>query len=112
MDLLLNDNQYEKLHVKDLSLSGLFTEGQFAGTLCDECDLLLNAGDSHDNTSLKLPCKLVRISNGGVALEFMYPNQDCLVFLETLILYYAADPFSVAKEFPDVTFAPASKKCA
>lgn len=107
----MNNQHYKNIHIKDLSLSGLYAQGHFNGQLCDECDLLMKTMDNQYNTYLKLPCRLVRVFNNGIALEFMYPNQDCLILLETVILYYAEDPFTVAREFPDISFSPTSSNC-
>ncbi len=101
IDLLLNNKHYQNIQIKDLSLSGLYIEGLFTDKLGDECELLLKTSEEQPNTYLKLPCKIIRVKTKGIALEFSYPNQDCLVYLETLILYHAEDPFAAATEFPD-----------
>ncbi len=110
-DLFVYGRHYTNIIIRDLSLSGLFALGEYDGQECDECELLLKPLDNTQTTFLKIPCKIVRINETGIALEFMYPDTESLIFLETIVLYYADDPFTAATEFPDLSFDPVSQKC-
>ncbi len=92
MDLLLNRRHYKNIHIKDISSTGLFTEGKYRGKLGDEGELLMKTTDTHNETYLKLSCRISRLENSGLGLEFIFPKQGCFLYLETVFSYFAKDP--------------------
>ncbi len=61
-DLFVDKKHYKNIVIKDLSLSGLFTLGEYEGKVSDEYELLLQPLDNNQKTFKKTPCKIARIN--------------------------------------------------
>ncbi|WP_457574659.1 PilZ domain-containing protein [Desulfolithobacter sp.] len=99
--LLLGGKWHEFVRVKDLSLGGVFIEGQYQAEAGELCKLELPQNIRSSNLTLHLAARTVRVDKEGVALEFLPMEEKTSMFLQTMILYHSDEPYDIAVEFPE-----------
>ena len=97
--LTLGTEVYEQRRVYNLSLGGLFLEGRYNVDVGEACELELYETGRHSCLILKFQVRVVRVEEGGLALEFLNMPVDSYSFLQTMVLYSTDDPFGVSLEF-------------
>lgn len=99
--LYLGGRRYEHEKIRDLSIGGVFVEGQYKANPGEICELELHESGRHSSLILRFTARIVRITDDGVALEFIDMGPDAYMFLQTMVLYSSDDPYTVAQEFLD-----------
>ena len=99
--LYLGGRRYEYEKIRNLSIGGVFVEGHYKADPGEICELELHESGRHSSLILRFFARIVRITDNGVALEFIDMGQDAYMFLQTLVLYHSDDPYTIALEFLD-----------
>ena len=97
--LLRAEKVSEEGKVHDLSLGGLFLEGEYTVRRNDLCELELHESGRHSCLILTFQAQVVRVEPHGVALQFMDMLPDSYKFLQTMVLYSTDDPYGISLEF-------------
>jgi hypothetical protein len=92
---------------KNLSLGGMFIEGDIKIPVGEECRLELHETGSHSSLILTFSGKILRCDRNGVGVAFTEMEKDSFMFLQTMVLYSSDDPTGVAENFLE-DFAPGS----
>lgn len=94
---------------KNLSLGGMFIEGDINIPVGAECRLELHETGRHSSLILTFSGKILRCDQGGVGVAFTAMERDSFMFLQTTVLYSSEDPTGVAENFlEDFTPGPMS----
>jgi hypothetical protein len=89
-----------KRFVDNVSLSGFRINGNFQQKTRDLCMIRLTpSGLLHTAEAVHAVGIVSRISETGMAIEFLSMKLDSFFFLETTLLYKAVDPGALGKEF-------------
>ncbi len=89
-----------KRFVDNVSLSGFHVEGDFKQKTRDLCIIRLTpSGLLHTEEALRAIGTVSRVSETGMAMEFLSMKLDSFFFLETTLLYKAIDPEALGREF-------------
>ncbi len=104
VSLFLGEDFYEQIQIRNLSVGGLFVEGDYSCKSGDLCEVELQETGSSCSLFLKLGAVVRRVEKDGLALQFNDMSNDSFMFLQTVVLYSAEDPRSAAKEFLDDFF--------
>ncbi|WP_417909471.1 PilZ domain-containing protein [Candidatus Electronema sp. PJ] len=78
-----------KHSVSNLSLSGMFVQGQSEQKTGDTCEIWLQRSVSE--AKIKAAGRVVRVAEDGMALKFTFMPIDSFLFLQTLLQYEAGD---------------------
>jgi hypothetical protein len=97
--LLLGEKKSDEGEVHDLSIGGLFLEGEYPIRLNELFELELHESGRHSCLILTFQVQVVRIEPHGIALQFMDMPPDSYKFLQTMVLYSTDDPYGVSLEF-------------
>lgn len=97
--LLLGPKTYQKSQIHNLSLGGLFLEGQYEANIGEICELELYETGRHSCLILKIQARVVRLEPNGIAVEFLNMPMDSYSYLQTMVLYSTDDPYGVSLEF-------------
>jgi hypothetical protein len=84
---------------KNLSMGGMFIEGDFITPVGEECRLELHETGSHSSLILMFSGKILRRDRDGVGVAFTEMERDSFMFLQTMVLYSSNDPAGVAESF-------------
>jgi len=88
-----------KRFVNNISLGGLYVEGDFRQVIGDICIISLKKAGLFSENSVQAIGSITRISEHGVAVEFLSMKLDSFFFLQTTLLCKAVDPALLGKEF-------------
>jgi hypothetical protein len=88
-----------KRFVNNISLGGLYVEGDFRQVIGDICIISLKKAGLFSEKSVQAIGSITRISEHGVAVEFLSMKLDSFFFLQTTLLCKAVDPALLGKEF-------------
>jgi hypothetical protein len=97
--LCFNGKKYTHNTVNDLSLGGMYVKGAFDQQKGDICTVELSNPDDNLGIELRARCTVVRVTDEGIALEFVSMGHDSFLFLQTILLYEADDPMLLGTEF-------------
>ena len=92
---------------KNLSLGGMFIEGDINIPVGEQCRLELHETGNHSSLILKFSGKILRCDRDGVGVAFTEMEPDSFMFLQTMVLYSSENPTWVAENFLE-DFAPGS----
>ena len=88
-----------KQFVNNVSLGGLYIEGDFQQMLGDVCIISLKQSGLFSEDSVHAVGTITRISKHGVAVEFLSMKLDSFFFLQATLFCKAVDPALLGKEF-------------
>ncbi|XOF32415.1 MAG: PilZ domain-containing protein [Candidatus Electrothrix sp. YB6] len=89
-----------KRFVANVSLSGFYVEGDFQQNSKDLCVVKLTpSGLLNTEEAVRAVGTVTRLSENGMAVEFLSMKLDSFFFLETTLLYRAVDPAALGREF-------------
>lgn len=91
--------------VKNLSLGGIFIQGDIDIPIGEECRLQMRQAGSQTSLLLTFSGKILRREHNGIGVAFVAMERDSFMFLQTMVLYSADDPNRVAENFCE-DFAP------
>jgi hypothetical protein len=106
--LKFGEKNYDQQIVSNISLGGIYIKGRFEQQPKDICTIEAEHRWSNGET-VKFLAKgaAVRLTDEGMAVEFLSMPHDSLQFLQTALLYQAEDPLAIGVELGkhDVSFA-------
>ena len=88
-----------KRFVNNISLSGLYIKGEFRQMIGDICVISLRLSSLFSEEPVHAVGCITRISEHGVAVEFLSMKLDSFFFLQTIIFSKAVDPALLGREF-------------
>ena len=88
-----------KRFVHDVSLSGLYVEGNFRQSVGDLCVINLKQSCLFVEDAVHAVGSIARISERGVAVEFLSMKLDSFFFLQAMLFSKAVNPGPLGKEF-------------
>jgi hypothetical protein len=97
--LICGQKTFVKGLVHNLSIGGLFLEGQYDVNVKELCELELHETGRHSCLILTFQAQVVRIEPHAIALQFLDMPLDSYKFLQTMVLYSTEDPYGVSLEF-------------
>lgn len=97
--LYVDDVALGNYPIRNLSIAGLYIEGDLDLTLGRPCRLELHETGRNSSLILTFHAKVVRIEEQGLAVEFSEMEEDSFMFLQTMVLYSSDDPIGVAENF-------------
>jgi len=92
---------YDPCRIKDLSLTGMFVLGGFGQKAGDECTIRYSQTCSSSHFYFKARARVVRITDEGLAIEFVSMPLDSYMLLQTTLIYEAVDPIAIGLQLPD-----------
>lgn len=97
--LHFDEKKYVHHTVNNLSLGGMYVKGAFEQQKGDACIVELSNPGNDYGIELRARCTVVRVSEEGIALEFVSMGHESFLFLQTTLLYEAEDPMQLGAEF-------------
>ncbi|MCI5139673.1 MAG: PilZ domain-containing protein, partial [Candidatus Electrothrix sp. AR1] len=88
-----------KCFVDNVSLGGLYIEGDFQQVLGDVCIISLKQSGLLSEESVHAVGSITRICEDGVAVEFLSMKLDSFFFLQATLFCKAVDPTLLGREF-------------
>lgn len=88
-----------KRFVNNVSLSGVYVEGEFHQLIGDLCIISLKQSGLFAEEAVQAVGTITRISEYGVAVEFLSMKLDSFFFLQTTLFSKAIDPRLLGREF-------------
>ena len=88
-----------KQFVNNVSLGGLYIEGDFQQVIGDVCIINLKQSSLFPEESVHAVGTITRISKHGVAVEFLSMKLDSFFFLQATLFCKAVDPALLGREF-------------
>jgi hypothetical protein len=88
-----------KRFVNNVSLGGLYVEGDFHQMIGDVCIISLKQSGLLSEESVQAVGSITRISEHGVAVEFLSMKLDSFFFLQATLFCKAVDPALLGREF-------------
>ncbi|MDU9049669.1 MAG: PilZ domain-containing protein [Candidatus Electrothrix sp. Rat3] len=98
-DLDFGSQRYYRHPVEDISLGGLYVNGEFHQQVGDICTISLNHSEIDEILEIHAACSVVRSNAQGIGLEFLSMKLDDFCHLQTVLLYQADDPATLGTEF-------------
>ena len=98
-DLDFGSQRYYRHPVDDISLGGLYVNGDFHQQVGDICTVSLNHSELDEILEIHAVCSVVRSNGQGIGLEFISMKLDDFCHLQTVLLYQADDPAILGTEF-------------
>lgn len=105
--LFTQEKGHGQYPARNLSLGGLFVEGDISLPIGEDCRLELHETGRHSSLVLNFFGKIQRCERDGVGVQFTGMEDDSYMFLQTMILYSSDDPLGVAEDFFE-NFTPRS----
>ena len=94
---------HEFCQVRDVSLTGISVFGSFQQQPGDTCFITLEQAGLETDSRLKASARIVWKNDYGIGLEFQSMSLESYIFLQTTLLYEAADPLAMGLELPEVS---------
>ncbi|MCI5218495.1 MAG: hypothetical protein D3914_04730 [Candidatus Electrothrix sp. LOE2] len=88
-----------KRFVHNVSLIGLYVEGEFRQEIGDICIINLKPSSLFSGETVRAVGTVTRISEHGMAMQFLSMKLDSFFFLQTTLFYKAVDPALLGREF-------------
>lgn len=88
-----------KRFVDNVSLGGLYVEGDFQQLMGDVCVISLKPSGLFVEEPVHAVGFITRISERGVAVEFLSMKLDSFFFLQATLFYKAVNPTLLGREF-------------
>lgn len=88
-----------KRFVDNVSLSGLYIEGEFQQLIGDICAISLKQSSLFEDDAVQAVGYIARITDHGMAVEFFSMKLDSFFFLQTALYSKAVNPAMLGKEF-------------
>ena len=78
-------DKYEDCQIKDLSLTGMFLLGSYHQQVGEHCVVKLFQKGEASDLALKADAKVVRLTEEGVAVDFISMTFDSYMFLQVTL---------------------------
>ncbi|MCI5148692.1 MAG: PilZ domain-containing protein, partial [Candidatus Electrothrix sp. MAN1_4] len=92
-------HRYYRHPVENISLGGLYINGNFHHHSGDICTISLNPSEFDASLEVHATCSVIRGCEQGLALEFTSMKVDDFYHLQAILLYESDDPFVLGTEF-------------
>ncbi len=107
--VFIQDKPQGQFPARNLSLGGLFIEGEVNLPIGEDCRLELHETGRRSSLILNFCGTVLRREKGGIGVKFTNMEEDSFMFLQTMVLYSSDDPIGVAENFlEDFVQKPAS----
>jgi hypothetical protein len=107
--VFIQDKPQGQFPARNLSLGGLFIEGDVNLPIGEDCRLELHETGRRSSLILNFCGTVLRREKGGIGVKFTNMEEDSFMFLQTMVLYSSDDPIGVAENFlEDFVQKPAS----
>lgn len=94
------------MQTRDLSHKGVFVLGELPLKVGQSCGVTIQLGRAAgDSPVLHMEGKVARITDEGVAIDFVSMDPDTYMHLRNLVLLNAENPQQAAREFVDPAFS-------
>jgi hypothetical protein len=107
--VFIQDQPQGQFPARNLSLGGLFIEGDVNIPLGGDCRFELHETGRRSSLILNFCGTVLRKEKDGVGVRFTKMEDDSFMFLQTMVLYSSDDPIGVAEHFLE-DFVPKSAK--
>lgn len=97
--LFIKEKSHGQYPARNLSLGGLFVEGDISIPVGEACRLELHETGRHSSLILTFLGKIQRHEKDGIGVKFISMEDDSFMFLQTMVLYSSDDPLGVAENF-------------
>jgi hypothetical protein len=97
--LFIQEKSHGQYPARNLSMGGLFVEGNISLPIGEDCRLELHEIGRHSSLILTFSGKIQRCEKDGVGVQFTGMEDDSYMFLQTMVLYSSDDPLGVAEDF-------------
>ena len=101
VDLKFVNYSYDSCPVKNISLTGLFIEGNFLKRKAINCHVQIFHKDKNGNNSLRALAKVVRKNNEGLGLQFTAMTFENYLLLQTTLINKAKESEPILRELPE-----------
>ncbi|MCI5209002.1 MAG: hypothetical protein D3910_09435 [Candidatus Electrothrix sp. ATG2] len=98
-ELDFGSQRYYRYSVGNISLGGLYVNGDFSQCSGDICTVTLNHSELEEALEVHATCSVITSNEHGASLEFISMKLDDFCHLQTLLLYQADDPVILGTEF-------------
>jgi len=97
--VFIQDKLHGQFPARNLSLGGLFIEGDINIPVGGDCRLELHETGNRSSLILNFCGTVRRREKDGVGVLFTSMEDDSFMFLQTMVLYSCDDPIGVAERF-------------
>ena len=101
VELKFANYSYDSCPVKNISLTGLFIEGNFRKSKAINCHVQIFHKDKNGNNALRALAKVVWKNNEGIGLEFTTMSFENYLLLQTTLINKAKEPEPILRELPN-----------
>ena len=91
VQLFFSSEDYDDCKVRNISLGGMFIDGNFPHKADDECTISLTQTAKSTYLIFQAQAKIIRRDDQGIALEFTSMSFKSLLSLEMILLYEPRD---------------------
>jgi len=110
--LFSGDYTSQQYSAKNLSLGGMFLEGQGDLTVGQDCRIELHETGRRSSLIYKICGKIVHAAADGLGVEFVTMEEHSLMYVQTMFLYSADDPVAAAEHLDEaITVTTTSSTC-
>ena len=100
VELKFVNYSYDSCPVKNISLTGLFIEGNFQKRKAINCHVQIFHKDKNGNNSLRALAKVVWKNNEGIGLKFTAMTFENYLLLQTTLINKAKESEPILREIP------------
>ena len=100
VELKFVNYNYDSCPVKNISLTGLFIEGNFQKRKAINCHVQIFHKDKNGNNSLRALAKVVWKNNEGIGLKFTAMTFENYLLLQTTLINKAKESEPILREIP------------
>ena len=111
MKIFAQDAAIRGFYAKNLSLGGMFLEGEGALAIGQDCRIELHETGSRSSTIYRICGKVVHAESDGLGIEFTNMEDHSMMYVQTMLLYSSDDPISTAEHFAEGFVSGASTSC-
>jgi len=97
--LFANERASQQCSAKNLSLGGMYLEGQGNLAVGQNCRIELHQTGQRSSLIYKICGKVVHAEKDGLGIEFVCMEEHSLMYVQTMVLYAADDPMAAAEHF-------------
>ena len=109
--LYSSDYTSRQYNAKNLSLGGMFVEGEGLA-VGQDCRIELHETGERASLIYKICGKVVHAAEDGLGVQFVGMEDHSLMYVQTMLLYFADDPVAAAEHFDEAnTLTTTSSTC-
>lgn len=94
---------FEKCETSDISVGGVFVQGVSGVSSGDRCEVEFYLTGRSSSLVLEMGGEVVRVAEGGVALQFLEVDQDSFCHLQNIVYFNYKESGQLSAPFGEVT---------